>query len=338
MTDHQQPGPARGRPAVDAVRRRRPRRARRDARPVGELHRHQPALLGQAGLRRGRAVRPRGHPRRLRRHHAGRVPRGAPRARRRRDVLAQPRRLLLGQRRRGDRDARLPRRAHHHPPRDRDSARRTCSACPGGSRSRCRTDGWILRNAIVWHKPNAMPESVRDRLNCRHELLFLLAKSPAYWFDLDPIREPHKTVHAPRARDRSRRTRPPGRPGSRTRPPKYGPGTPEVTTASRYGGTAATAAGTPTGATPATCGRSPPAPTTGRTSPPTRSTSRCGASPPGASPAGPSSTRSPAAAPPASPRSSSTAGSPASTCRPTSPGSRPGGSPRPSPTRTEGAR
>ncbi len=52
-------------------------------------------------------------------------------------------------------------------------------------------DGWILRNAIVWHKPNAMPESVRDRLNCRHELIFLLVKQPAYWFDLDPIRIPH---------------------------------------------------------------------------------------------------------------------------------------------------
>ena len=52
-------------------------------------------------------------------------------------------------------------------------------------------DGWILRNAIVWHKPNAMPESVRDRLSCRHELLFLLVKQPAYWFDLDPIRVPH---------------------------------------------------------------------------------------------------------------------------------------------------
>ena len=52
-------------------------------------------------------------------------------------------------------------------------------------------DGWILRNAVIWHKPNAMPESVRDRLNCRHELLFLLAKSPGYWFDLDPIRVPH---------------------------------------------------------------------------------------------------------------------------------------------------
>jgi site-specific DNA-methyltransferase (cytosine-N4-specific) len=99
-----------------------------------------------------------------------------------------------------------------------------------------QADGWILRNAVVWHKPNAMPESVRDRLNCRHELLFLLAKSPAYWFDLDPIREPHKSVHQREPGDARGRTRPPGRPDSRTRPPKYGPGTPEVTAASRYGG------------------------------------------------------------------------------------------------------
>jgi DNA modification methylase len=95
-------------------------------------------------------------------------------------------------------------------------------------------DGWILRNAIVWHKPNAMPESVRDRLNCRHELVFLFAKQPAYWFDLDPIREPHTA--ATRRVIRERRTRPPGRPGTCTRPPKYGPGTPEVTAPRRYGG------------------------------------------------------------------------------------------------------
>jgi DNA modification methylase len=98
-------------------------------------------------------------------------------------------------------------------------------------------DGWIVRNAIVWHKPNAMPESVRDRLSCRHELVFLLAKSPGYWFDLDPIREPHKTVnrHESSAK-RGQRTHPPGYPQGRTRPPKYGPDTPEVTTARRYGG------------------------------------------------------------------------------------------------------
>ncbi|WP_067129086.1 DNA-methyltransferase [Microtetraspora malaysiensis] len=50
-------------------------------------------------------------------------------------------------------------------------------------------DGWILRNAIVWHKPNAMPQSVLDRLSNRYELIFLLVKQRRYWFDLDPIRE-----------------------------------------------------------------------------------------------------------------------------------------------------
>ncbi|WP_062215282.1 site-specific DNA-methyltransferase [Streptomyces sp. NBRC 109706] len=51
-------------------------------------------------------------------------------------------------------------------------------------------DGWILRNAVVWHKPNAMPQSVTDRLSCRYELLFLLVKQRHYFFDLDAIREP----------------------------------------------------------------------------------------------------------------------------------------------------
>jgi DNA modification methylase len=54
-------------------------------------------------------------------------------------------------------------------------------------------DGWILRNAIVWNKPNAMPESVTDRLSKRYEMVFMLSKKPRYWFDLDPIREAHKT-------------------------------------------------------------------------------------------------------------------------------------------------
>jgi DNA modification methylase len=98
-----------------------------------------------------------------------------------------------------------------------------------------QADGWILRNAIIWHKPNAMPESVRDRLNCRHELVFLLVKSPGYWFDLDPIREPHQTVKAREPGNARGRTRPPGHPGRCTRPPKYGPGTREISTASRYG-------------------------------------------------------------------------------------------------------
>lgn len=49
--------------------------------------------------------------------------------------------------------------------------------------------GWYLRNDIIWSKPNAMPESVTDRLSSKHEHLFLLAKSRRYWFDVDPIRE-----------------------------------------------------------------------------------------------------------------------------------------------------
>ncbi len=52
-------------------------------------------------------------------------------------------------------------------------------------------DGWILRNSIVWHKPNAMPESVTDRLSTRHENVFMFSKSKRYWFDLDAVREPH---------------------------------------------------------------------------------------------------------------------------------------------------
>ena len=60
-------------------------------------------------------------------------------------------------------------------------------------------DGWILRNDIIWAKPNGMPESVTDRLSTKHEHLFLFAKSRRYWFDLDPIREPQAEVSIARA-------------------------------------------------------------------------------------------------------------------------------------------
>jgi site-specific DNA-methyltransferase (cytosine-N4-specific) len=95
-------------------------------------------------------------------------------------------------------------------------------------------DGWILRNAIVWNKPNAMPESVRDRLNCRHEMIFLLVKSRSYWFDLDPIRVPHAT-RRPRAGAASARHPARSRPGGPSRPQKYGPHTRQVVAARRYG-------------------------------------------------------------------------------------------------------
>jgi DNA modification methylase len=52
-------------------------------------------------------------------------------------------------------------------------------------------DGWTLRNAIVWNKPNGMPSNVKDRLATRYEQIFLLTKSGRYFFDLDPIRVPY---------------------------------------------------------------------------------------------------------------------------------------------------
>lgn len=58
-------------------------------------------------------------------------------------------------------------------------------------------DGWTLRNSIIWHKPNAMPESVTDRLSTRHENVFMFSKRARYWFDLDPIRERADTADRP---------------------------------------------------------------------------------------------------------------------------------------------
>lgn len=53
-----------------------------------------------------------------------------------------------------------------------------------------QADGWYLRQDIIWHKPNPMPESVRDRCTKAHEYVFLLSKSPRYYYDADAIAEP----------------------------------------------------------------------------------------------------------------------------------------------------
>ena len=50
-------------------------------------------------------------------------------------------------------------------------------------------NGWILRNKIIWYKPNAMPASVTDRLSNRWEYLFMFSRSQQYFFDLDAVRE-----------------------------------------------------------------------------------------------------------------------------------------------------
>jgi len=53
-------------------------------------------------------------------------------------------------------------------------------------------DGWILRNDVIWHKPNAMPSSVKDRLTQTYEHIFHFVKARRYYYNLDAIREPHK--------------------------------------------------------------------------------------------------------------------------------------------------
>jgi len=53
-----------------------------------------------------------------------------------------------------------------------------------------RADGWYLRCDIIWHKPNCMPESVKDRPTRSHEYIFLMSKSRKYYYDTDAIREP----------------------------------------------------------------------------------------------------------------------------------------------------
>jgi DNA modification methylase len=75
-------------------------------------------------------------------------------------------------------------------------------------------DGWTVRNKIIWAKTNPMPSSVTDRLSTTHEYIYLLTKSPRYDFNLDAIREPH--------RSRPPKRRPESRPG------KYAAGTPAL--------------------------------------------------------------------------------------------------------------
>jgi DNA modification methylase len=64
-----------------------------------------------------------------------------------------------------------------------------------------RADGWYLRQDIIWHKPNPMPESVQDRCTKAHEYIFLLSKSQKYYYDHEAIKEPLKGE--PEVRDKN---------------------------------------------------------------------------------------------------------------------------------------
>jgi site-specific DNA-methyltransferase (adenine-specific) len=60
-------------------------------------------------------------------------------------------------------------------------------------------DGWLVRNKVIWSKTNPMPSSVTDRLTLTYEVVYFLVRSPRYFFDLDAIRELHRTSATKRA-------------------------------------------------------------------------------------------------------------------------------------------
>ena len=74
-------------------------------------------------------------------------------------------------------------------------------------------DGWYLRQDIIWAKPNVMPESVRDRCTKSHEYLFLMTKSPKYYYDHIAIKEPVSEVSLKRAKSGWKTNRPSAKTG-----------------------------------------------------------------------------------------------------------------------------
>lgn len=90
-----------------------------------------------------------------------------------------------------DIDPKLPQRQQSHRPRDPEGVKpKDLIGIPWMVAFAMRADGWFLRQDIIWSKPNPMPESVRDRCTKAHEYLFLLSKSPRYYFDAEAIAEP----------------------------------------------------------------------------------------------------------------------------------------------------
>lgn len=69
-----------------------------------------------------------------------------------------------------------------------------------------QADGWYLRSDIIWSKPNAQPESVKDRPSRAHEYVFLLSKSQDYYYDHEAMQEPAVQNRRPNGKSRNRRT------------------------------------------------------------------------------------------------------------------------------------
>jgi DNA modification methylase len=72
--------------------------------------------------------------------------------------------------------------------------RRSLCQIPSRFAIRMAEQGWILRNDIIWHKPNHMPSSVKNRFACSWEHLLFFTKTEKYYFDLNAVRMPHKTI------------------------------------------------------------------------------------------------------------------------------------------------
>ena len=98
------------------------------------------------------------------------------------------------------------RHGRHRPPATRLPAK-SLLGLPWRVADALAADGWTVRNAVVWHKPNARPESVADRLASRYELVFLLVRSRRYWFDLDALRQPAPAPPSTRGSRRPHRQR-----------------------------------------------------------------------------------------------------------------------------------
>jgi site-specific DNA-methyltransferase (adenine-specific) len=65
-------------------------------------------------------------------------------------------------------------------------------------------DGWLVRNVCIWHKPNPLPQSARDRLSPTYEVVIFATKQRRYFFDLDAVRVPHRSVRQPSPSDAGR--------------------------------------------------------------------------------------------------------------------------------------
>lgn len=87
------------------------------------------------------------------------------------------------------------------------AARKSLLLAPERLLVRLQASGWIVRNKLVWAKPNPMPISVTDRLAASYEFVYLLAKQPLYFFDLDAIRVPHKSAITAHTRPRARQSK-----------------------------------------------------------------------------------------------------------------------------------